>query len=486
MKTAPLLLGAALLGGCGSLRGLSGDPFEPIPVAPDAPQKWAAAGVDTVPAEGDWLAQFNSAPLNGLVQEALANNPTLASQVATRNAAVFDARAERGNLRPLVNGSADAGVLRNVANVGGDAVTSDDTLYGLGVSASWDADLWGRLRAGVRLADSELAVAEADLQAARLSLAAQTAFAWLDLNTAQALEQVADATLEVRQRTERLTTRRFSRGLSTALDVRLARSAVAQAEATIAQREQATGEAARRLEVLIGRYPAAEVDAPAQLPRLSPLQPSGNPVTLLARRPDVAAAEARVISAGLRAEQARLALYPSLTLTASASTSQNDLADALDPAFIAARAIAGLAQPLYAGGQIAARRDAFIERAKIALANYAATTLTAWQEVENALAADGFLARQEDAQERALEEAAQAEDLAERQYQNGLVSIFNLIDAQTRRLNSESALVSARAARASNRISYHLALGGGVPVAMPNDPSPARPSARSPSEGPQP
>ncbi len=486
MKQAPLLLGAVLLGGCGTLSGLSGEPFEPIPLAPDAPERWAAAGVDTVPAEGNWLAQFNSNALTGLVQEALANNPTLAAQVATRNAAVFDARAERGNLRPLVNGSVDTGAIRNVANLGGEAVTSDDALYGLGVTASWDADLWGRLRAGVRLAESDLAVAEADLQAARLSLAAQTALAWLDLNTAQALEQVADATLEVRQRTERLTTRRFSRGLSTALDVRLARSALAQAEAEVAQREQATGEAARRLEVLIGRYPAAEVGAPAELPRLAALEPSGNPVTLLARRPDVAAAEARVVSAGLRAEQARLALYPSLSLTASASTSQNNLADALDPAFIAARALAGLTQPLYAGGQIAARRDAFIERARIALANYAATTLTAWQEVENALAADRFLSRQEAAQERALEEAAQAEDLAERQYQNGLVSIFNLIDAQTRRLNAESGLVSARAARASNRISYHLALGGGLPVALPADPYPADPFGRGSSEGPQP
>ena len=104
-------------------------------------------------------------------------------------------------------------------------------------------------------------------------------------------------------------------------------------------------------------------------------------------------------------------------------------------------------------------------QAEAAVANYASAALSAWGEVENAVAADMYLADQEEAQARALEEARLAEDLALRKYTtSGTLTIFNLIDAQTRRLTAESQLISVRASRATNRISYHIALGGGLPV----------------------
>jgi len=232
----------------------------------------------------------------------------------------------------------------------------------------------------------------------------------------------------------------------------------------MAAQRQFTGEAARRLETLIGRYPNAELQVPAVIPTLDVIVPEGNPALLLSRRPDIAGAEARVAAAGLRAEQARLAMLPSLRLTASAGTNTVEFADAFDPERIAANLIASLVQPLFTGGQLDAQRDLAVAQAESAVANYAATALDAWREVEDALAADTFLASQEDAQARALEEARLAEDLAERQYTSGTITIFNLIDAQTRRLTAESQLVTAQASRATNRISYHLALGGGLPT----------------------
>ncbi|MFN3609020.1 MAG: TolC family protein, partial [Hyphomonas sp.] len=137
---------------------------------------------------------------------------------------------------------------------------------------------------------------------------------------------------------------------------------------------------------------------------------------------------------------------------------------ALDPSRIAARLIGNLTQPLFTGGRLDAQRFAAIARAEAAVANYAGAALDAWREVENALTADSLLAQQEEAQGRALEEARFAEEIAERQYSSGTVNVFNLIDAQTRRLTAESQLATARADRARNRITYHLALGGGVPV----------------------
>lgn len=464
MKTGSILLGTALLSGCATMDAIQMGEIEAIPVAPDAPAQWAAAGVAGEAGVGEWVSTFNDNTMSALVDEALESNLSIAAQVATVSAALADARAERGTRLPFISAGIDAGGSRTAfEGPGGDAITSEDPIYGLGLNASWEADLWGRLAAGVDIAETSAIIAEADLEAARLSVASQTAIGWINLNAAIAQQQVAQQTFEARLYVAELTERRFARGLTSALDVRTARSALAQAEASIAAREQAVGEAARRLEVLLGRYPANEIDAPATLPRLDPIEPLASPALLLSRRPDIAAAEARVVQSGLRAEQARLAILPSLNLTASLGTNTDDLATLVDPAFIAARAVASLTQPLYAGGQLTARADAFIERIEITLANYAAASLTAWREVEDALAADNFLAIQEDAQKRALEEAAFAEDIAERSYQSGTVSIFNLIDSQTRRLNAESALVTARSNRAVNRVQYYLALGGGLP-----------------------
>lgn len=469
MRYSSLLMGTLFVSGCTSLEAWQNGPVEPIPVAPDAPERWAAAGIVGEAETGDWLASFNDPVMAALVEEALENNYSLDAQLATVRAAAADALAERGSLLPFLSGGLTTGVRRSVfEGPGGDAVTSDSGVYGVGLNASWEADLWGRLAAGVDIAETSLLLAETDLAAARLSVASQTAISWINLNAAIAQQRVSEATVEARQRVVETTERRFARGLVSALDVRTARSALAQAEASLAGSERQTMEAARRLEVLLGRYPAAEITAPATLPGLSPIEPVSSPTLLLARRPDIAAAEARVVQAGLRAEQARLALLPSLSVTASLSTSSDDIGQAFDPAFLAGQAIANLTQPLYAGGQLSARAEAFLNRVDASLATYAQTVLSAWQEVEDAIAADHFLARQEEAQARALEEAAFAEELAERNYREGTITIFNLIDAQTRRLNSESALVSARSNRAINRIQYYLALGGGVYGALPD------------------
>ncbi|KCZ48408.1 hypothetical protein HY2_04165 [Hyphomonas pacifica] len=444
--------------------GIDGDRGEIFAVAPDAPAEWAARDVVGIAPTGNWLTQFNDPIMVDLVQEALANSPTLESRAALVRAAKAATRTARSQRLPNVDASISAGGTSNAFETAGGIDRTTDSVYGLGVDASWEADLWNRLGRGIAASEADLAASEADLAAAELSVAAQTAIAWINLNAALAQENVALQTYEARDRVRILTERRFQRGLAQALDVRTARSALAGAEANIALTRQLSGEAARRLEILLGRYPATEIEAPAELPVLDMLQPEVSPMLLLARRPDIAGAEARLVAAGLRAEQARLAMLPSLRLTGSLSTSQADFADAIDPERIAARLVASLVQPLFTGGRLSAQRDAAIAQAEAAIADYARAALSAWGEVEDALAADALLADQEDAQMRSLEEARLAEDLAERQYTSGTITIFNLIDAQTRRLTAESNLVSARANRATNRISYHLALGGGLPV----------------------
>ena len=468
MKRSILIAGTAILAACASspanLNGLAGERVDFFAQAPDAPAEWAASGVAGKAPKGDWLAQFNDPVMVSLVSEALVHNPTLQARAAAVRAAEAATRTARSAGRPTLDASVSAGTTSTGFQTATGTDRSNDGLYGVGLDASWELDLWGRINASVNAADADYAASEADLAATELSLAAQTAIAWVSLNEALAQERVAELTYDARDRVRLLTERRFQRGLAQALDVRTARSAVASAEAAIAARRRITGETARQLETLLGRYPAAEIAAPAEIPVPGPLEPEGNPALLLSRRPDIAASEARIEAAGMRAESARLAMLPALRLTASASTSETDLADAFDPELIAARLVGSLIAPIFTGGRLDAQRDTAVAQAETAVANYASTVLTAWQEVENALAADTWLATQEEAQARALEEARLAEELAERQYTSGTITIFNLIDAQTQRLNAESLVVTARANRAANRISYHLALGGGLPV----------------------
>ncbi len=471
MKRASVFFGVVVLASCAVVPKLAGEPVSIFAIAPDAPETWAAVGVSGDLPITDWLSQFQDETMIALVSEALAANPTIRSQYYTAQATRAQVRSAYGRSLPNLSVSASGGGNSFFFETFAGDIRRSELALGLSTSLDWEVDLWGRIGDGIRAARADLLASEADLAAARLSIASQTAIAWIDLNEALAQERVAVQTYEARANALTLTERRFSSGLTNALDVRTARTTLASSEAAIAARRQASGNATRRLEVLLGRYPGAAIDAPAEIASLEPISGAGNPALLLSRRPDVAAAEARVEASGLRAEQARLALLPGLRISGSASTSEDNLTDAFDPSRIAARLLASLTAPVFNGGSLRADRDAAIARAHASVESYAATVLTAWREVEDALAADTLLAQQEDAQARALEEAQFAEDLATRQYTNGLVSIFNLIDSQTRRLNAESNLIAARSARASNRVRYHLALGGGLPVTEQQDPT---------------
>ena len=472
MKNSFLLMGTAMLAACATspnaIERLATDREALFATAPEAPAEWAARGVAGVAGPGNWLDQFNDPMMSELVAEALEANPTIESRAASLRASAALSRSARGQRWPSLAASASFGGTSTGVTLptgGNDRINGE--VYGLGLDASWEFDLWGRISNNIARADADYAATAADLAATELSIAAQTASAWISLNEALAQERIAVLTYEARQRVVDLTEPRVRAGIYGPLELRTARSVLAQAEAAIAARRQFSNEATRRLEVLLGRYPSAELTATATLPELPPLQVIGNPSLLLARRPDIAILEARVVGAGLQAEAARLALLPSLSLTGSAGTSETDISDALDPSLIAGRLIGSLVQPIFSGGSLNAQRIAAIAQAEAAVANYAGAALDAWREVENALTADILLAQQEDAQARALEEARFAEEIAERQYSSGTVNVFNLIDAQTRRLTAESQLTTARADRARNRITYHLALGGGVPSMEP-------------------
>ncbi len=461
-----LLLGAAIMSltACQTMRDLGPDPTitDPkaeVPVKPD----WVERAPNDLPST-DWVADFQSPELTALVDTALEKNPTIGQNTAQLDAALARIRTSRSALLPTLGFSSSVTRSR-----GGNDFNTDSTNYQLGLSSGWEIDLFGRLKDQVSSSEVAAAASSADLAGVRLSIAGQVGQTWFSVIESDLLVDLSRREIETQERALRLTQRRFDNGLSGSSDVRLARSSVANAEALLATRLQRRDELVRSLKVLLREYPDAVMDIPTDLPPLPVLTGAGNPSYLLQKRPDVLAAERRIAEAGLNVDVARKALYPSLNLTASISEQQLssdsnpnfDLLDLFDLQEIAKRITAQLTAPIFQGGRL----DAQIESQKAVLRQrveaYVGTVLTAYQEVENALDAEGRLAEREAALRVSLREAQVAEDRLETRYIEGLATILQLLDAQTRRLNAEGQLIGARAERLNNRVRMQVAFGGG-------------------------
>lgn len=430
---------------------------EPPPVYAAAP---AAGEVAPRAPEEAWIDSFATPELAGYVSEALKANPLLQAAEARAKASRERARASAGSWLPDLNVSLGTGRTETPIAGTDDRLRFDESTSRL--STTWEADLWGRVLDGTRASFADSRAANADFDGARLSTAGQTASAWIDLVQSRQLLALAEEDLAQRERALEITDRRYASGLLTALSVRTARSQVASARAQKAAQQDALLQASRRLQILLGRYPDGALLTNGELPALQPISASGAPTDLLARRPDVAAAEARLESSGLRASQARKALLPRLTLSATASGAGDGLRDITDVDGLITQVLAGLTMPLFNGGALRAEARASEAESRAAAANYVDAAIGAWGEVEAALSADGAFAIRESELAKAAEEAREAQKLAEREYSSGVATIFELIDAYTRRIDAERGLIQARAARATNRVTYHVALGGGA------------------------
>lgn len=441
----------------------------PPPAYASAP----VAGEAGVTAEGgDWVAAFATPALQDAVNEALAANPQLRQAEARADAQRARARAAAGRWLPDVSIGL-SGTRVGTPTPAPTGPRSQVESVGSRVDVSWEADVWGRVLDGVRAEGADARAAEADLAAARLATAGRAASGWVDLVEATQLSALAEEDLATRVRAETITQRRYEAGLSDALAVRTARAQSASARAQLAAQKDQMLRAARQLEATLGRYPGGAAQAGADLPKIGAITAPGAPADLIARRPDVAAAEARLDAAGLRVWQARKALAPRLTLNAAAIGSGVGVRDVTNVDGLVTQIVAGLTMPIFQGGALRADVRAARAQARAAAASYVETTLAAWREVEDALSADASLARRETELAGAAVEAREAQALAEREYARGVATIFELIDSYSRRIDAERSLISVRAQRVNTRISYHLALGDLTPAMR----GPRRPGA---------
>lgn len=439
---------------------------EPLDPELEVPDSWTAGDPEPGQVPADWWELFADEELNGLVSAALQGNRDLRATAARVDAAAASARIAGASLKPMVGLNGNAARQRLVfvglpiPGSSGSVLSSTTNNFGVSLDLSWEVDLWGRLRAGERAALTDLHAAGLELRAAELSLAAQVSKAWFALSEAQAQADLAQRTVDSFGRTEDIVQRRFEGGLVTALDVRLARSNAAEARATLEERENLLQLARRQVELLLGEYPDATVEGRAELPSIPGPIPAGLPAQILGRRPDLLSARARLVAADLRVAEAEAALLPGLRLTATGGTASNDLGDLLDGDFSIWSIAGGITAPLFEGGRLRAQVDLREAGVDEALWLYAQRALLAFAEVESALGAEGFLARQEGDLETAWREAAEAERLADERYRAGLSGLVTVLEAQRRAFGSESRWIQLRRARLDNRVDLALALGG--------------------------
>ncbi len=455
-----ILISASVIGlsGCASLNSLSKiEPEATIAAAQETlPQKpaWSEAASQDLPTT-DWIGSFADPTLVNLVNEALEANTNVRSAAARLEAAQQRLRISKAARLPTINTSTR--IARTETAL---PFQIQDNLSS-GISADWEPDLWRRIRDQVDASEYDGQASRADYAGARLSIAGQVSQGWFDIIEARLLRELSDRDVETLERSLRLTQRRFESGLVESSDVRLARSSLANAQALKATREQQLSALTRNLEVLLRRYPSEELEAASDLPSLPPLSGAGTPGYILRKRPDLLAAESRMRAQGFQIDITRKSLLPRINLTANGDLNSTTYSDFFDVDALALRLIAGMTGPIFQGGRI--RADIKQQQALLRdqLEGYAGTALNAYLEVENALDAEGRLSEREAALRVSLNEAQKAEDRLELRYIEGLATILQLNDAQSRRISAEGQLISARKERLANRVRMHVALGGG-------------------------
>lgn len=406
-----------------------------------------------------WLSEFNDRRMKALVQEAISKNNDLRAAAYRLRSTRESTITSRANRLPRVGAGGSAS--RSRAGLG-PATDVSSRSYGLSFTASWEIDVWGRLRDLDYATRVDYDAARADYRAAQLSLAANTAKAWINLTEAQQQVELAEQTLADFKKSLSLISRRHREALLRAVDVQFGRNNVASAERNLRSRTLQRDEAARTLQLLLGRYPSGELKATSELPSLKRQVPAGLPSQLLARRPDLVAARARLEASALRADAARKDLLPSLRLTSSSGASSDQLRRALDPSYLTWSVASSLAQAVYEGGAPSARARAALEANKAAIHDYVQTVLRAFREVESALQIDRSLREQESFLLVEVDQAGKAQAAAERDLGLGIEgsSVLEILESQRRAVNARGALIRLRNQRLQNRLDLHLSLGG--------------------------
>jgi len=417
-----------------------------------------------------WWTQFNDPQLTTLIEEALAANLDLQLAVWRIDEARANLRLARSNLYPSLDAEVGARRARNSTST--DFVfpgPNTTNLYSAGLRASYEVDLWGRLASGRNAAQAELLATRYSAETVRTALAAQVASTYFSLRAFDAELQIARDTLGTRAENIKLQKQRFDAGLVGEYELRLSEAERSSVAAVIPALERAIAQSEAALAVLAGRS-AREVYTPvvargkdlATIATATSTEvPAGLPADLLARRPDIRQAEAKLVSASARIDEARAQYFPSLSLTGRFGGESADLSDLFSaPARV--WSIAGsLLQPIIGAARIGSQVDAATARRNQAEIGYVQSVQSAFRDAHDALVAHRAAREIFVAQDQRRTQLIDALRLSDLRYRSGYSSFIDVLDNQRNLLDAERARVNALRDRQTALVDLYKALGGG-------------------------
>jgi NodT family efflux transporter outer membrane factor (OMF) lipoprotein len=456
-------LGILLLSGCAVGPRYSKPATVTPPEYKGLPPNWKTAQPSDQIAKGKWWEIFGDPQLNSLEEQINVSNQTLKAAQAQFEQARAVVRINRSNLYPTV--TAGASVVRSHQSEnrpnGRLATTNNYTDLLLPVDASYEADVWGRVRRTLEAARANAQAAAADLESVRLSLHAELASDYFQLRTLDAEVQLLNSTVAAYEKALELTQNRYSGGVASQVDVAQAQT---QLETTRAQATDLSVQRAQfehAIAVLTAQSASTFSVPPTPLANTPPVVPAGLPSDLLERRPDIAGNERRMAATNAQIGVAKAAYYPTITLSASGGFEGSSITNWFNgPSGFIAGGASALVTAFDAG-----RRRAVTDEARAAydqsVANYRETVLAAFQEVEDSLSALRLLEEEARTQDAAVAAAQHFLALSTNRYKGGVATYLEVITAQSIALSDQRTAVEIGGRRMLASVSLIRALGGG-------------------------
>ena len=454
---------AALVSGC-----MVGPDYE-RPSAPTMPafkesEGWKIAQPQDDAPRGEWWRVFGDAELDALMQQVDSANQSIQAAEARVREARAATQAARAGLFPVVTGNASAA--RSSRNSGGgttsgSSTSSTTTSYNAALDASWELDLWGRVRRGIEASEATTQAVAADLAAARLSVQALLAQSYLLLRVQDAQIQLLEDSVAAYARALQLTQNQYNAGIVARGDVAQAEAQLKSTQAQVFDARISRGQLEHAIAVLVGKPPAELGIAPKAVTARFPAIPPVLPSELLERRPDVAAAERRAASANAQIGVAQAAFFPSLSLSATGGLQSSALGNLLSLPSRYWALGAALAQTIFDAGLRDAQKAQAVAAYDETVAGYRSTVLTAFQEVEDNLLALALLEQEAAVQADAVKAAQESARIANNQYKAGTANYTVVVVLQAAELNNERAALAILGRRLTASVALIKALGGG-------------------------
>ena len=423
--------------------------------------------------EDDWLVQFKQAHLTNLVEEALVANQTLRQQAFQVEILEQQQIKSHASFWPDLDFTISSN--RN------HAATTDTTSsrHTAKLESSYEIDLWGKLSDSQKSTQLAWLTAKSQYQQQKQTLVANVTNTWFSLITARQLVKLSEQRVENAKQSLDIIESGYKQGVNKALDVYLSRNDLNTEVSNLASQKNNLIETARQLERLLGRYPSGKLTtlvSELSLPELPAAIPLGMPSDIISRKPQLQAAWNQVLAQDANLAFAHKSRFPSVKLTASVSNTTTEISDLLSSSAIGWSLLGNLTAPIFKAGELKADEEIARLRLKQQEQAYLTTLYQAFNQVESAITNEASLTTRYTATLAAEKNALAAQTIAFEQYQRGLVSYTTVLNAQDRAFSAQSGLIQIKNQLLSNRVNFHLALGGDF------EPSDANQQEISPNE----